>query len=475
MEEDEGASSDPEALEGGAGSSDEGNDYGLGGDGASGSGSEGSGDEEEAAEEEAGCAGAPGILALASDDSEDGGSRSERAGLEGRHMQRHHHPACPRCGTAGAVQLRLLQPARSQASPQTPPPSCRCAAGGTDIDDDGAPSSEEGLNGEKGEEGPDAAGDEGDDEGDGEEEEEREPGSSDADDEGGASSSGSEGEGAARRGARAGHASFLAGEKGASFAKAFSKILEKPVKKAAVGGGAKARGGAELILAESAGVQKRKQEEEDDAAARHEAKKQRLAMRTRGHVVGGSRRRGPNAPKEQGPRWGVEAARAADAAPCARPSTPPPQPPTVPRKGEDPAHDVREKQLQRLATRGVVLLFNAVNKAQKQRAEAEAAGGVSKRKAAAAKLSKASFLAELKQAATKGVAVEAGAPGGAAAAADDAARGASWEVLGEGFPGLTRGAKMKDWDRRAGSDEDEVGEQPHLKGVDISSDEGDGW
>jgi hypothetical protein len=154
-----------------------------------------------------------------------------------------------------------------------------------------------------------------------------------------------------------------------------------------------------------------------------------------------------------------------------------PQP--IPRKGDDPAHDAREKQLQRLATRGVVLLFNAVNKAQKQRAEAEAAGGVSKRKAAVAKLSKASFLTELKQAATKGVPVDALGGGAAPAAAAAAAAcsgggGASWEVLGEGFPGLTRGAKMKDWDKRAGSDED-VGEQPHLADVDISSDEADGW
>jgi hypothetical protein len=159
----------------------------------------------------------------------------------------------------------------------------------------------------------------------------------------------------------------------------------------------------------------------------------------------------------------------------------------VPRKGEDPAHDVREKALQRLATRGVVLLFNAVNKAQKQKAEAEAAGGVSKRKAAAAKLGKASFLAELKQAATVGVPVEAAGaqqqqkqgkgkgqqqqqqqqrdPGG----------GAGWEVLGEGFPGLTGGAKMKDWDRRGSGSEDEIAEQPRLAEAEVSSDEGDGW
>ncbi|KAF6258102.1 hypothetical protein COO60DRAFT_1626549 [Scenedesmus sp. NREL 46B-D3] len=68
--------------------------------------------------------------------------------------------------------------------------------------------------------------------------------------------------------------------------------------------------------------------EADEAAAR-QAKKQRQEMRQRGHLK-------------------------------------------VPKKGADPAHDAREKQLQKLATRGVVLLFNAVNKAQKQKREAEA-------------------------------------------------------------------------------------------------------
>lgn len=167
-----------------------------------------------------------------------------------------------------------------------------------------------------------------------------------------------------------------------------------------------------------------------------------------------------------------------------RPPAPPlPQP--VPRKGEDPSHDAREKALSRLATRGVVLLFNAVNKAQKQRAEADAVGGVGKRKAAVAKLSKSSFLTELKQAAETGVPVDAAISGAGAAAKQQQAqqqrregggRGAGWEVLGEGFPGLTGGSKMRDWDRRASSgEEDEVGEQPRLAEAEISSDEADGW
>jgi hypothetical protein len=50
---------------------------------------------------------------------------------------------------------------------------------------------------------------------------------------------------------------------------------------------------------------------------------------------------------------------------------------------------VREKSLLKTATRGVVLLFNAVNKSQKARKEADAAGKK-------ANISKSSFIAQLK-------------------------------------------------------------------------------
>lgn len=80
-----------------------------------------------------------------------------------------------------------------------------------------------------------------------------------------------------------------------------------------------------------------------------------------------------------------------------------PQVPT--RRGQDPVADTREKSLQRLATRGVVRLFNAIAKAQKQLREAEEATG---NKTKAAKLGRASFLAELKGG-------SAGAQAGAAA------------------------------------------------------------
>lgn len=99
-----------------------------------------------------------------------------------------------------------------------------------------------------------------------------------------------------------------------------------------------------------------------------------------------------------------------ESAPCS--PDPPTHPPTLPynlqvpkRKGQDPATDVREKGLQRLATKGVVRLFNAIAKAQKQLRDAEEATGS---RAKAVKLGKASFLAQLKGSA-------AGAGGAAAA------------------------------------------------------------
>eukprot|EP00775_Hariotina_reticulata_P011700 gene11700-11844_t len=165
----------------------------------------------------------------------------------------------------------------------------------------------------------------------------------------------------------------------------------------------------------------------------------------------------------------------------------------VPKKGADPAHDVQEKQLQKLATRGVVLLFNAVNKAQKQKKEAEAAGTKGRK----AKVSKAGFFAELKagaaaaaartlgvnQPSATGSASVAGqltaAGGGAAAGRQQAqhqqpaaAADHGWDVLNDGFPGLTGGVKMKDWDKAAaGSDEEPNGHA--LGGSDDDDDDDD--
>jgi hypothetical protein len=137
-----------------------------------------------------------------------------------------------------------------------------------------------------------------------------------------------------------------------------------------------------------------------------------------------------------------------------------------------------------------VLLFNAVNKAQKQKKEAEAAGV----KGSKAKVSKAGFFAELKAGAAAAAARTLGGDQpslvGCAGQTNAAAAGASswqqrsqhqpaagpghgWDVLGEGFPGLTAGVKMKDWDKAAaGSDEEPNGHV--LAGSDEDEDDGQG-
>lgn len=89
---------------------------------------------------------------------------------------------------------------------------------------------------------------------------------------------------------------------------------------------------------------------------------------------------------------------------------------------------MREKGLQRLATKGVVRLFNAIAKAQKQLREAEEATGS---RAKAVKLGKASFLAQLKS----GGAAAGARPGEAlvpSAPARQAAAGAAEPVGGSG-------------------------------------------
>lgn len=161
----------------------------------------------------------------------------------------------------------------------------------------------------------------------------------------------------------------------------------------------------------------------------------------------------------------------------------------IPVRGVDPAADARERQLLKLATRGVVLLFNAVTKAQKQKQEADAAGSTAAAKAA--KAAKTGIFAELKAGARAAADITA-APAAAAAAAggkggrkkqqqrqgDEEAGGSGWAVLKEGFPGLTGGSKMKDWDKAADSG-DEAGEGLPLAGSDddegYGSDGGGAW
>lgn len=154
----------------------------------------------------------------------------------------------------------------------------------------------------------------------------------------------------------------------------------------------------------------------------------------------------------------------------------------VPKRGADPGQDAREKQLLKLATRGVVLLFNAVNKAQKQKADAQLTGKK------AAKLNKASFLAELKAGSSKAVAGGGAANTGSSfpigsalshhgsGAADSQQHEHGWEALGEGFPGLIGGSKMKDWDKQVGDlhggDETEPGQ---IAGSSDDEDDDHGW
>jgi hypothetical protein len=271
------------------------------------------------------------------------------------------------------------------------------------------------------------------------EDEEIEGNQGDEDDGEGGSGSGSDSDGEGPAGQRG--VGFLAGGKDASFAKAFAKIMDTSGRKAAEAGVVATSAAAAPILAASKSIAKRKAEDAEEAAASREAKKLRQEMKQRGHEV-------------------------------------------PPRRGQDPAADQREKALQRLATKGVVRLFNAIAKAQKQLREAEEATGS---RAKAVKLGKASFLAALKRGAEgepreqplvpSAPARSAAAPAAAApsskkqqqrqqrgAAAQDSGSSededaAGWEVLQRGFVGLQGGSKMKDWDKAGDSGEEDAGEQ----------------
>ncbi|KAK9806858.1 hypothetical protein WJX72_005147 [[Myrmecia] bisecta] len=212
-----------------------------------------------------------------------------------------------------------------------------------------------------------------------------------------------------------------AGPSGTGFTRAFAKIMERE---------ALTDSKVAPILAGSKSLAKRKAEEEDAERVDREAKRLRIEMKRRGHVA-------------------------------------------VPKKGENPQHDVREKGLVKLATRGVVRLFNAVAKAQKQQREAEAGGSKSK----VPKLSKASFLAELKGGAPSQQ-MPIGGPAAAAGKSKKAAeqtaphhtdeQPAGWDVLREGFTGLQGGQKMKDWDKQESSDDDQREDLDQLSDSELS-------
>ncbi|KAG1668742.1 hypothetical protein FOA52_014288 [Chlamydomonas sp. UWO 241] len=223
-------------------------------------------------------------------------------------------------------------------------------------------------------------------------------------------------------------AKFLEGEKGASFAKAFAKIVE---------GKAKARAGGVdgvPILQGSKSTIKTKAEEEQVEKADRAAKKLRHEMRKRGHVK-------------------------------------------VPKRGDDPAADMREKQLTKLATRGVVLLFNAVAKTQKDTSGKGAATGK------AGKLSKAAFLTQLKSSSTAVTSsagamargVSSGGVLGLGRAVPAPEGGApAWRVLADDYSGLPGTSKMKDWDK---DDEDSDGgvAQQRVEAAEDDGGDDDGW
>jgi len=150
-------------------------------------------------------------------------------------------------------------------------------------------------------------------------------------------------------------------------------------------------------------------------------------------------------------------------------------------RGSDPAVDFKEKVLQKTATRGVVRLFNAIATSQRRLRETEDATGS---KAKAARLGKASFLAELRNSRTlTGEALvpsskDAPQGGGAfdALGGDNSHgevndEGTGWEVLQKGFNGLQGGSKMKDWDKKQESD----AESSEGRVADDSGSSDDGW
>lgn len=111
----------------------------------------------------------------------------------------------------------------------------------------------------------------------------------------------------------------------------------------------------------------------------------------------------------------------------------------MPKQGQDPQHDTRERALARVATRGVVQLFNAITKAQRAQKDALLSG------VKQGSVSKAEFLTQLKA-------------GGAAARLSAVPAMAEampkWEVLQDSFSGLRGRSKMKDWDLERSSDDD---------------------
>lgn len=192
---------------------------------------------------------------------------------------------------------------------------------------------------------------------------------------------------------------FKSKDKGAAIAKAFAKVTHGRTEDRKAGAG---------ILSGSKSVLKRQREEAAEEAIERKAKMLRQEMRKRGHAK-------------------------------------------VPRRGEEPSHDVTEKLLLRTARKGVVRLFNAVSKAQKQVVEQQAVGGRTKGQ----QLTKADFLAELrgKSKASSDSKAPRGAKSATAVGVSPSEQAAASDVPAwaplrdDDLAALSRGMKMKDWDK----------------------------
>lgn len=236
-----------------------------------------------------------------------------------------------------------------------------------------------------------------DDKGEGDEEEED---GDDGDDDAIATSSSEdddEGDGGGKDGGKDGGEQqpkgFLQGGKVDSFSRAFNRLVDN------VDGLSKAP-----ILAGSKSVHRRKEEEKLELEASKAAKKLREEMKKRGHYL-----------------------------------------PT--KKGLDPQRDILEKRLQKTATKGVVQLFNAINTAQKRIRSEDTLG----KKAKAAKLGKAGFLAGIRQVRErqaqeeKNLAIDG-------PSADVGGASGKWDVLKGGFVGVNEASvRMRDWDAKEGN------------------------
>jgi len=124
------------------------------------------------------------------------------------------------------------------------------------------------------------------------------------------------------------------------------------------------------------------------------------------------------------------------------------------RPGANAEQDAVEKTLVRTATRGVVQLFNAIHQAQQQQQKA----GKDKEMVRQAKTK---LFEQLDGAAKNMSRSQDGRKASSSASAGNQSGGSQktgWNVLGEGFSGLSGGKKLKDWDKEV-EEEDNLGDE----------------